>query len=379
MQDKSPIDTEIATAISAPKMGSKDRKLIAGTVYDIIKNYRFIQYITNKAGGKHENERHILETYCALHAIKYPDDPGNYRPDPDEVHKIQENPDIPPEVRYSIPDWLHHHIIKNGSFDWPEVMETLSGIAPLFLRVNTLKCTDDELATHLKAESIDFDIISPHCFKLNKHQNLSRDAFFLKGMFEIQDSGSQLISTFTAPSPGTMVIDACAGAGGKSLHLASLMNDKGVILALDINPKPLNALKSRAEKAGVLIIKSHLYKEIKLADYKGLADQILCDVPCTATGVLRRQVDQKWRLRPEDLHSLLHTQREIMNQSWDLLKPGGEMVYSTCSILPDENHLQVEDFIAHHADAHLMASQLLLPQTNGQDGFYMAKIKKRTN
>lgn len=377
MIDKKSLDAEVVSATNSPNMGSKDRKMIAGSLFEIVKNYRFIQYLTEKSGGNINDTHHLVETYCCLHQIIYPDDPANYQPNPEDVLTLAQNPKIPKEVRYSIPDWLHHHLIKNGIFDWPEVMETLSGIAPLFLRTNTLKCTDTILSRHLSSLGMEFKIISPHCFQLSKHYNLSRDPLFMQGMFEIQDSGSQQISIFTSPTPGSMVIDACAGAGGKSLHLAALMQNKGCVLALDIHPKPLVSLRVRTEKAGAKIIQSHLYKEIKLADYQGLADQVLCDVPCSATGVLRRQIDQKWRLQPTDLHSLIHIQQAILEQSWQLLKSGGEMIYATCSIIPDENQLQISEFLSHHADAHLMESCFLLPQINGNDGFYMAKMQKK--
>ena len=172
------------------------------------------------------------------------------------------------------------------------------------------------------------------------------------------------------------VIDACAGAGGKSLHLAALMQNKGKILALDVHTNKLEQLRKRAKRAGIDIIETRLIEGTKtIKRLVNSADALLLDVPCSGLGVLRRNPDSKWKLKPERLLELQDLQKKLLRDYSQMLKVGGRMVYATCSILPSENQRQVQDFLSQHKNFELLAEKTLRPDIEGYDGFYFASLK----
>ena len=194
----------------------------------------------------------------------------------------------------------------------------------------------------------------------------------------MQDLNSQRIAPELGVRSGERVIDACAGAGGKSLHLAALMKNKGKVLALDVHEKKLTSLRERATRAGATIIETRLIESTKVIKrLEEGADRILLDVPCSGIGVLRRNPDTKWKLKPEDLERLSQTQREILASYTRMCRPGGVIVYATCSIMPSENSLQVHRFLSQNeARFSLEKEETLFPERDGADGFYFARIKR---
>ena len=179
-----------------------------------------------------------------------------------------------------------------------------------------------------------------------------------------------------APKPGERIVDACAGAGGKSLHLAALMKNKGRVISMDIHETKLAELRKRAVRAGADIIETRWIDSNKVIKrLNNSIDRVLLDVPCTGLGVLRRNPDAKWKLKPENLLELLKTQHFILENYSKMLKTGGTLVYSTCSILPDENENQVKTFLRENPSWNLESEQLLLPDVSDYDGFYIAKLK----
>jgi 16S rRNA (cytosine967-C5)-methyltransferase len=195
-------------------------------------------------------------------------------------------------------------------------------------------------------------------------------------MLEVQDAGSQCIAPFLKASPGMRVIDACAGAGGKSLHLAALMENKGSIISMDTEAWKLEELRKRARRNGVHIIQARPIESSKtIKRLHGTADRLLLDVPCSGLGTLRRNPDAKWKLSLDFLDKVRTTQAEILRSYSKMLRPGGQMVYATCSILPSENERQVERFLSENPNFKLLEDRKILPSEHGFDGFYMARLE----
>jgi 16S rRNA (cytosine967-C5)-methyltransferase len=217
----------------------------------------------------------------------------------------------------------------------------------------------------------------PDAIVLAERQNIFTSPAFKGGFFEVQDAGSQVISTFLRIAPGLRVIDACAGAGGKTLHLASLMRNKGRIVAMDTEQWKLDELQKRARRAGVSNIETRLIESGKtIKRLAGSADRLLLDVPCSGLGVLKRNPDAKWKLSVAFIEKIKELQQHILNDYCDMLKVGGLMVYSTCSILPSENELQVQQFLAAKNGAFQLLEEKHILPSQGFDGFYMALMER---
>ena len=221
---------------------------------------------------------------------------------------------------------------------------------------------------------------TPEGLVLKQRDNVFTTEEFQAGLFEVQDINSQRVGHWVKPKPGMRVIDACAGAGGKSLHMAALMENKGQIIALDIFPKKLEELKRRARRNGAHNIETRPIesrKTIKKLYQK--ADAVLIDAPCTGIGVLKRNPDAKWKLTPEFLLEITQVQTEILHDYASMVKPGGTLVYATCSILPQENQQQIETFLKSEEgqDFSLEAQETLLPSVTGYDGFFMARLIRK--
>ena len=202
---------------------------------------------------------------------------------------------------------------------------------------------------------------------------------FKEGFFEVQDSASQMVADFLQVKPGMRVIDACAGTGGKSLHLAALMQNKGRLIALDNKTFKLEELKKRARRAGVSIIETKEIESTKTTKrLVSTADRLLLDLPCSGLGVLRRNPDAKWKLQPQEITNLIAQQREIMERFAPTVKPGGKMVYATCSILPMEGEDQIKWFVEKHAEHWILEGEKRYAPTQfDADGFYMALLTRK--
>jgi 16S rRNA (cytosine967-C5)-methyltransferase len=213
---------------------------------------------------------------------------------------------------------------------------------------------------------------------LSKRQTLQKTEAFANGLFEIQDAASQQVAPLLAIKPGMNIIDACAGAGGKTLHLAALSQNKGQITALDVEARKLEELKRRARRAGVTNIKTFpvgnggIIKQLQAS-----ADRLLLDVPCSGLGVLRRNPDAKWKLSLPFIETVRQTQQNILQNYSTMLKPRGIMVYATCSILPSENEQQVELFLQKNSNFEMISSHRLSPASSNTDGFFMAALQRK--
>ncbi|MDB2463302.1 methyltransferase domain-containing protein [Flavobacteriaceae bacterium] len=366
------------------RWGSRDRSFIAETTYDIVRWKRLYQEIAEvKEPFDRDNLFRLFVVWATLRGIKLPDWP-QFEGVP--TRKIKGRFDTLSKVRVlreSIPDWLDEVGLEAfGKEQWSAELKALNQQAKVVLRCNTLKGTRKDLASSLAANGIETEAAkqTPEGLVLKQRDNVFTTEEFQAGLFEVQDLNSQRVGHWVKPKPGMRVIDACAGAGGKSLHMAALMENKGQIIALDIFPKKLEELKRRARRSGAHNIETRLIesrKTIKKLYQK--ADAVLIDAPCTGIGVLKRNPDAKWKLTPEFLTEITQVQKEILNDYSSMVKPGGTLVYATCSILPQENQLQIEAFLKSEngEDFSLEAQESLLPSVTGYDGFFMARLKRK--
>lgn len=357
------------------KRRNPDRQFIAQTTYGIIRNYRLL-YTAAKC--EKDNFWKILGAWLMLNKIPMPrwDEFGklnstNLAKHAKEARTIR-------KYRESLPDWLDELGEKELGDSWDKEIKALNAEPAVVLRVNTLKTTKEELVETLRNEQVETKTNDefPDAVFLPRWKNVFRLQAFKDGLFESQDAASQAVAQYLEVSPGMRVIDACAGTGGKTLHLAALMNNKGRIIAMDTEEWKLNELKLRARRCGVSNLELKTIDSSKVIKRQAnTADRLLLDVPCSGLGVLRRNPDAKWKLTPEYLEKLHQLQAKIIKDYSVLLKKDGLIVYSTCSILPSENQLQVERFLEEHSNFKLIREKTILP-SEGFDGFYMALLKK---
>ena len=312
---------------------------------------------------------------------------GNGCPDWEEfkgidVDKVLENANrliLIRKYRESIPDWLDDLGCSDlGEAVWNKELSELNKTAELVLRVNTLEISRERLQQKLLGYNIETTIIPdyPTALIANKRQNFTVLEEYKQGFFEIQDASSQLVAPFMMLEEGMTVVDACAGAGGKSLHIAAEMNNKGLIISMDLEEKKLIELNTRAARAGASIIKSRLRTDNEVERLRNTADRLLLDVPCSGLGVLKRKPYDKWKLSLEYINEKKRIQQKILADYSKMLKPGGIMVYATCSILPSENQNQIATFLNNHKNEFEFLEDRKVMPSEGFDGFYMARLKK---
>ncbi|WP_298898770.1 methyltransferase domain-containing protein [uncultured Psychroserpens sp.] len=366
------------------RWGSRDRAFVAETTYDIVRWKRLYAEIAEvKAPYDRDNLWRIFAVWATLRGIKLPD--WKYFENTPQ-RKIKGRFDELSQTRKfkeSIPDWLDELGAKElGESIWTKEIAALNEQADVILRVNTLKTTKEKLQALLFDDNIETESIKgyPNALKLRERANVFQTESFKNGFFEVQDASSQLVAEFLDVKPGMRVVDTCAGAGGKSLHLASLMENKGQVIALDIYANKLHELKRRAKRNGAFNIETRPIESTKVVKkLYDKADRVLIDAPCSGLGVLRRNPDAKWKLLPEFIDSIKTTQQEILQQYSRIVKPGGKLVYATCSILPSENKNQVDAFLASEfgKDFKLIKDKSILSHESGYDGFYMALLEKK--
>jgi 16S rRNA (cytosine967-C5)-methyltransferase len=361
-----------------PRWGARDRRFIAETTYDIVRWYRWFRELTQAKGTDYWK---LLAAWCILSEVDLPDWDEFKGVSSADVLEREKRKMYSRKIRESIPDWLDEIGERElGSTKWDAELHALNEEAPVVLRVNTLKTTKESLQRTLQEENIDTVFLPafPDAIILEERQNIFTTPAFKEGLFEVQDAGSQLISPFLRVEPGLRVIDACAGAGGKTLHLASLMKNKGRIIAMDTEQWKLDELQKRARRAGVSSIETRLIESGKtIKRLANSADRLLLDVPCSGIGVLKRNPDAKWKLSIPFVDKVKELQQHILNDYCDMLKVGGLMVYSTCSILPSENENQVRKFLLEKKDGFELVEEKHILPSEGFDGFYMALIKKK--
>ena len=364
---------------SQPKWGSRDRKFVAKVLYDIIRWKRLYEYLADADIKTDKGKWAVLGVWTVLNKIDLPDWEEFKRLNPDEIiNKYNSLTDE--KIKQSVPDWLYDLGQSQLKSDWLTELKALNREAEVVLRTNTLKTTPEKLQKIFYKEGLE---TYPHqdypdALFLKNRRKLTHLKSYKQGLFEVQDASSQLVAPFTGVKPGQTIIDACAGAGGKTLHLAAQMQNKGQILAYDIYESKIKELKLRAQRNGVknIVETSVINNEILKNNYQK-ADILLLDAPCSSLGTLSRKPGLKWELNPDKLRQINVIQRDILNDYESMLKPGGTLIYVTCSILPVENQEIVKDFLKTRKNYTFVEDKIILPSTSKGDGFYMAKLKKQ--
>jgi 16S rRNA (cytosine967-C5)-methyltransferase len=364
------------TLKSNPKWGAKDRSFIAETTYEMVRWWRLVNFLSPS-----KDPWDLFGTYWLMQGNELPPWDEFARLQPEKI-KSKYDSITDPGLLESIPEWLQTLGSKELGEKWEAEIHALNEEAEVVLRVNTLKTTRERLKNLLEADGIRSYLVKgyPDALVLEARQNVFRHPSFKEGLFEVQDASSQLVAAALQVEPGMRVIDACAGAGGKSLHLAALMGNKGKVISMDVEEWKLQQAKLRARRNGVSIFEPKVIEGSKtIKRLKESADRLLLDVPCSGLGVLRRNPDTKWKLSLESIQKVQETQQEILQSYPSMLKKGGQLVYATCSILPSENEEQVKKFLASEAgkDFELMEDRKVLAQESGFDGFYIARLLKK--
>ena len=376
-------DTTVATLlVSNSRWGSRDRNFIAQNIYQIVRYKRLYEYVIDEELWGESAIWRALGAKLILDGLELPAWPEFESLKKEEIADRFESAQQIRKIRESIPDWLDELGVKELGEAWEEEISALNTPAKFSIRVNLLKTDADSVKQLFTEEGIPFseNPLAPEALIIEARKNFRNHAAYRKGFFEIQDISSQLVAPLLDAEPGMNVIDGCAGAGGKTLHIAALMENEGEILAIDVHPKKLEELSYRAKRAGCTIVKTMEAEKLTnnfQARLNSFADRILLDVPCSGLGVLRRKPDAKWSLTARFIAELKVTQAEILDEYAPMLKPGGIMVYSTCSILPGENELQIQAFLAKNKGKfELITEKRISAARSGFDGFYMAKLQR---
>lgn len=360
---------------SNPKWGSKDRSFIAESSYEIIRRFRFLSH----CAGTDSELYKILAAFLVLEGYPLPEWEIFNNCDPAEFKKRREERHLDFSVIQSYPDELVSILQKELPEHYKKELTALNQKANLVLRVNTLKDSRSNVLSKLMDQGrlVEIDHQLPDAIICLKRWNVFQDPLFKSGHIEIQDGSSQWVAPFCQLSPGMKVIDACAGAGGKTLHMAALLKNSGKILALDIEEWKLSELKRRAKRAGIHCVETRLIKNNKVVKrLAGSCDRLLLDVPCSGLGVLKRNPDAKWKIDSSFIQRMILTQRDILNRYSIMVKDGGKLIYSTCSILPSENSEQIAYFCNENSHFQLEEELSISPADSPFDGFYMARLCK---
>jgi len=393
--------------------GSGDRAAIAGVVYDALRRRASSAFLMGA-----ETPRAILlgmlkrERGLSTDAIAALADGAGYAPDAlseDERARLDTAnlAGAPPHVAGDYPQWLDPHLTRAFGDDRAEEGAAFAARAPIDLRVNTLKAERETAAAALADLKPEPTRWSPWGLRIHQAADAKSPAVhaepaFLKGQVEVQDEGSQLAALLSGARGSEQVVDLCAGAGGKTLALATMMENKGQIYATDDDKRRLAPIHARLKRAGARNVQVRTPKSIgnEFDDLAGRIDLVLIDAPCTGTGAWRRNPDAKWRMRPGALDQRLKEQADVLDRAVALLKPGGRIAYVTCSVLEEENGYQVRAFLGRHAEfsvtpladfarglgeqafmfseaARLSAEGLLMtPRTTGTDGFFVSLMRR---
>jgi 16S rRNA (cytosine967-C5)-methyltransferase len=416
------IDTQRIPAAKALKewgtahryAGSGDRAAISGLIWDVLRRRASSAWIMEEDTPRARVLGMLkLERGLDVDAIAALCDGGRFAPEPLTEREraalaTRSLAEAPAHVAGDYPEWLDSYLAQVFGDDRVEEATAMASRAPLDLRVNTLKARREKILSslaHLGAQPAPW---SPMGLRIvlgadARNPGIHAEEAFIKGAVEVQDEGSQLAALLSAAKPGEQVIDLCAGAGGKTLALAAMMQGKGRLIATDHDKRQLAPIHERLSRAGVhnADIRTPKGEADTLADIRASADLVLIDAPCTGTGTWRRNPDAKWRMRPGALEVRLKDQIEVLDRAAALVKPGGRIAYITCSVLPPENGEQVRAFIDRHSDfavippaqvvtalwdkteefaaATLQSPEglLMTPRRTGTDGFFVSVLKRQ--
>lgn len=415
------IDTQRVPAAKALKewgtahryAGSGDRAAISGLIWDVLRRQSSSAWLMEDDSARARVLGMLkLERGMDVDAISALCDGGRFAPAPltdaeRTALAARSLEGAPAHIAGDYPEWLDPYLAKMfGDYRAAEAT-AMASRAPLDLRVNTLKTSRDKMLPRLKHLGANETPWSPLGLRIElgadaRNIGIHAEEDFIKGGVEVQDEGSQLAALFSAAKPGEQVIDLCAGAGGKTLALAAMMQGKGRLIATDHDKRQLAPIHERLSRAGVhnCDVRTPKGDADPLSDIKGSADLVVIDAPCTGTGTWRRNPDAKWRMRPGSLEVRLKDQAEVLDRAAPLVKPGGRIAYITCSVLPAENGEQVTGFLARHPEFAIVPPEqtatvlwdkaeafaaaalqspegwLMTPRRTGTDGFFVSVLKR---
>jgi 16S rRNA (cytosine967-C5)-methyltransferase len=378
-------DKVVARALKKDKRwGSHDRKFVAETIYDIVRWKRlYVEIAEVKEPFDRDKIWRIFAVWAVLRGYNLPD--WKYFEET-PVRRIKGRFDELTKTRKfkeSIPDWMDELGVKElGEEIWTKELAAQNQQAKVILRVNRLKTTKEKLRAMLMDLNIETEFHNdyPDALILTERANVFLTDAFKDGLFEVQDASSQLVAYFLDVQPGMRVVDTCAGAGGKTLHLASLMENKGQLIAMDLYESKLKQLKIRAKRNGAFNIEPRVIESTKtIKKLHEKADRVLIDAPCSGLGVLKRNPDSKWKLQPEFIENIKKIQAEVLENYSKIVKPGGKLVYATCSVLPSENQDQIKHFLTTEIGKEFtfLQDRKVLAHESGFDGFYMALLERK--
>lgn len=406
LQFAQPADAALSAFFRRKKSGARDRAFIAETAYAVLRRKRLLgrlAALSPQHSVKHRTTPRelVLLSLSRVRGMSQRQLEAALLPDEAEwlaEIRRQPEPELTLAEQLDFPDWLVERL--NARLPQDELLalaRALNTPAPLDLRVNSLKAERDMVLTRLAAEGLPVGLCpyAPQGLRVKNRAFLQKHPLFLDGTIEVQDEGSQLLGHLLAPRRGEMVVDFCAGAGGKTLILGALMRGTGRLYAFDVAGKRLIKLKPRVARAGLSNVHPIAIaneNDIRIKRLAGKVDRVLVDAPCSGLGTLRRNPDLKWRQTPESVMELTQKQAAILEAAARLLKPGGRLVYATCSILDEENGVIVDAFLAAHPDFHRLSAQDVLaaqgiiidcgedmrltPHHHGTDGFYAAVLER---
>ncbi|MBB6255012.1 RsmB/NOP family class I SAM-dependent RNA methyltransferase [Nitrospirillum iridis] len=372
-------------------IGAKDRTDVAEKVYGILRRWARLHWWLNRAGYGGEGQPavdaralliadELLTRGRGAASVAEHFNGGKFAPMPLEAHEralIQElethtldHPQQPDAVRAEVPDWAADTLRQALGDRFVPEMQAMLTAAPMDLRVNPVKGTREQALAALAKAGVTAEPtrISALGIRVRNRFPIATLKAFQDGLLEIQDEGSQLVAFATNPQPGQQVVDFCAGAGGKTLAIAAMMANKGRVVACDVLDGRLKRAQERFRRAGLHNIETRPLKSARdpwVKRHKGRFDRVVVDAPCSGTGTWRRNPDARWRQLGPGLSELLPLQAEILDSAARLVRPGGRLVYATCSLLPEENQNQVTAFLASHPDFTLMPIQEAWPEGMG--------------
>lgn len=383
------------------ELGGRDRAFVAETVFAILRHKRLLEHLLQQFGVQATPRKLVLAALVKVNGYSLSQLDAVLKAEDREWAAQLKAADVdalPPAVRLSLPDWVYDRLAADGSAE--EALEfgrAMLKSAPLDLRVNTVRSDRESVLKELKAAGFEAapTPYSPVGIRIAGKPAVNRHELFTGGAIEVQDEGSQLLAYLLAPKRREMVVDFCAGAGGKTLALGALMQSQGRLYAFDISEKRLNNLKPRLKRSGLSNVHPQLIQgenDIRIKRLGGKIDRVLVDAPCSGLGTLRRNPDLKWRQSPQSVAELAVKQAAILAGAAGLLKPGGRLVFATCSILADENEAVVQRFLAARPDFRLLDCQQVLddsrialksgrffqlrPQKHETDGFFAAVLER---
>ena len=397
-----PADAVLRHFFQAERIGSNERSLVAETLFGVLRHRLFLEHACKLDDkGQATARRMALAYWVRFGGYNLRELEPLLKPkEADWLGKVKSiaMSEQPLSIQAELPDWivdkLRPHHSDAGIL---ELGRSMQQPAPLDLRVNTLLAGRNEVLQSLQADGMDAQATpwSPMGIRLKYKPALNRHALFLSGKFEVQDEGSQLLGLLLAPKRNDMVVDFCAGAGGKTLMLGAMMNSQGRLYAWDISEKRLTNLKPRLKRSGLSNVQPQLIaheNDNKVKRLAGKIDRVLVDAPCSGLGTLRRNPDLKFRQSAQSVAELNEKQTAILNSAARLLKRGGRLVYATCSLLHEENQAIVEAFLAAHPEFSLLPAGEVLhqhhielamgdylqltPQQHNTDGFFAAVLER---